>query len=105
MTKYSIRIIEGRHCAIADPDGCFYSTGEIDRYIKSLREWIRAHGKTCGHMWPRCLECNGVSKWDEDTGFGEVIHLDGCKWVEMTGGMDDESIPGRQNHRGSRISE
>jgi len=38
MTKYAIRMIPGepRPCALADPSGCFYSTGEVDREISRL---------------------------------------------------------------------
>ena len=38
MTKYSVTRYEGeaQPCAIADPNGCFYSTGEVDREIARL---------------------------------------------------------------------
>lgn len=40
MTKYCITRYEGEShpCAIADPAGCFYSTGEVDRVIKASKD-------------------------------------------------------------------
>jgi len=31
MTRYIIKTIDGHPAAVADPAGCFYSTGEVDR--------------------------------------------------------------------------
>ena len=40
MTKYRITRYAGeaQPCAIADPAGCFYSTGEVDRVFKASKD-------------------------------------------------------------------
>lgn len=56
MTKYSIRNVDDHPCAVADPNGCFYSTGEVDKKIEEQKERIFARDKDKHELKQALLE-------------------------------------------------
>lgn len=92
MTRYAIRTIPGetQPCAVADPAGCFYSTGEVDRLmvprteLDSLRKQIEKLKQPISD----CPFCRG-------TGISELYNdADGwCRFCDGSGMEDEEEAP------------
>lgn len=63
MTKYKVTRYHGESepCAVADPAGCFYSTGEVDRRIDALESVIDELTALVGLKQCRIMELLEVS--------------------------------------------
>ncbi len=82
MTKYRITRYAGEAnpCAIADPAGCFYSTGEVDRKLVELEELLARRDKKIGEVMD--LGSVVIEAMTEEYGEARILITDMLAWFK-----------------------